>query len=311
MGFQIVIPESEEQLERYFQFRYEMINKLLHLPAGSERDAYDAYSMHRMVVSDEDQIVAVGRIFISDKEALIRHIAVSPGHRQQGLGLMLMRALEQAALDEGVQRIVLTARDQRSLEFFSQAGYNPDGDPHYHKANMFLQQMVKMLDEPCHFVRSPELCEQLYQEIYKRIPLSEKIGIKLTHYDQERLETSLSFGGNTNAYASSMFAGSSYCQAVLTGWSLLWIALQELQMEAEIVLIDGSIRHRRPIHGDCRARAARSQVENIASALTPGHSRSRFKIAVKLYSGERVAAEFEGLFLLRRLSCRPKKVDEC
>lgn len=302
MGFKIVVPENDEQLERYFQFRYEMINKPLHLPFGSERDAYDAYSMHRMVTTETGDIVAVGRIFVSDKEALIRHIAVHPDYRQQGIGLMLMRALEQAALDEGVQRIVLTARDPGSLEFFSQVGYAPDGDPHYHKANLFLQQMVKILDEPNHFLRSPQLCEELYQEIYKRIPMSEKIGIKLTHYDDERLETSLSLGGNSNAYESSMFAGSSYCQAVLTGWSLLWISLKELGLDAEIMLIDGSIRHRRPIQGECRASATRAQVQSLSKAFKPRHSRSRFKIAVQLYSDNHRVAEFEGIYLLQQLT---------
>lgn len=310
MGYQIVTPETAEQIDAYFRFRWEILNKPLQLPLGSERDAYDTYSMHRMIIDEDDQIVAVGRIFITDsEEALIRYIAVSSDHRQQGLGLMLMHALEQAALDDGVLRIVLTARDKGSLEFFTQAGYLPDGDPHYYKTNLFQQQMVKRLDDPCQFIRSPQLCHRLYQEIYKRIPLSEKMGIKLTRFDEDQLETKMSLGGNANAYAS-MFAGSSYCQAVLTGWSLLWLSLNEMKMDAEIVLIDGSIRHRRPIQGECKAVSLRKQLRGLPKAFTAGHSRTRFKLAVDLYDGDRQVAEFEGLFLLRKLQCRrPEEMD--
>lgn len=310
MQYQIVTPQGDEQLERYFQFRWEVLNKPLHLPLGSERDAYDAYSQHRMVLDENDQIMAIGRLFISDsEEALIRHIAVNANYRKQGFGLMIMRSLEQAALSEGVQRIVLTARDEESLDFFTQAGYLPDGEPYYYKTTFFQQQMVKHLDEPCHFTRSAELCHKLYQEIYERIPLSEKIGIKLTRYDNELLETRLSLGGNANAY-ESMFAGSSYCQALLTAWSLLWLALEELNMDAEITLVDAQIQYRRPIQGECAAQAKRSQVVNMSESFNAGHSRTRFKIAVELYSSDHLVAEFEGLFLLRRLQCRrPEKVN--
>ncbi|MFM2486078.1 bifunctional GNAT family N-acetyltransferase/hotdog fold thioesterase [Celerinatantimonas yamalensis] len=311
MPYQIVTPETDEQLARYYQFRWEVLNKPLQLPLGSERDAYDTHSQHRMVVDDRDTILAIGRLFITDsEEALIRHIAVNPDYRKQGLGLIVMRSLEQAALDEGVQRIVLTARDQDSQEFFTQAGYLPDGEPYFYKRNLFQQQMVKRLDERCQFIRHPELCHKLYQEIYKRIPLSEKIGIKLTRYDDQLLETRLSLGGNANVY-ESMFAGSSYCQALLTAWSLLWLALQELNMDAEIVLIDAQIQHRRPIQGECSAQALLGQIKNMHRSFSSGHSRTRFKIAVALYSGDRLVAEFEGFFLLRRLQCRrPKEVDQ-
>lgn len=311
MTYQIVIPKSDEQLERYFEFRWEILNKPLQLPLGSERDAYDTYSEHRMVTNSQGDIVAVGRLFINDsEEALIRHIAVRDDHRKQGFGLMVMRSLEQAALAQGVRRIVLTARDQDSYDFFVQAGYLPDGEPYYYRTTLFQQQMIKHLDEPCLFLRSPQLCEQVYQEIYQRIPLSEKIGIKLTRFDEQGLQTRLSLGGNANFY-ESMFAGSSYCQALITAWALLWLALAELHLEAEIVLIDGNIRHRRPIGGDSIAFAKCAQINKLPQSFNAGHSRTRYKVAVEVYSGDYLAAEFTGLFLLKRLQChRPEEMDE-
>ena len=47
--YHLRVPQTEEELERYYQFRWEMLRKPLHQPKGSERDAWDAMAHHQMV----------------------------------------------------------------------------------------------------------------------------------------------------------------------------------------------------------------------------------------------------------------------
>ncbi|MDU1424431.1 MAG: GNAT family N-acetyltransferase, partial [Klebsiella michiganensis] len=51
--YHLRVPQTEEELESYYQFRWEMLRKPLHQPKGSERDAWDAMAHHQMVVDEE------------------------------------------------------------------------------------------------------------------------------------------------------------------------------------------------------------------------------------------------------------------
>lgn len=76
--YHLRVPQTEEELERYYQFRWEMLRKPLHQPKGSERDAWDAMAHHQMVVDEQGNLVAVGRLYINaDNEASIRFIRSS------------------------------------------------------------------------------------------------------------------------------------------------------------------------------------------------------------------------------------------
>lgn len=48
--YHLRVPETAEQMDAYYQFRWEMLRKPLHQPLGSERDAYDALAHHQTVV---------------------------------------------------------------------------------------------------------------------------------------------------------------------------------------------------------------------------------------------------------------------
>ncbi len=88
--YHLRVPQTEEELERYYQFRWEMLRKPLHQPKGSERDGWDALAHHQMVVDEEGNLVAVGRLYINaDNEASIRFMAVHPSVQDKGLGTLM------------------------------------------------------------------------------------------------------------------------------------------------------------------------------------------------------------------------------
>ncbi|STW66335.1 GNAT family acetyltransferase YiiD [Klebsiella michiganensis] len=69
--YHLRVPQTEEELESYYQFRWEMLRKPLHQPKGSERDAWDAMAHHQMVVDEEGNLVAVGRLYVNAETKLL------------------------------------------------------------------------------------------------------------------------------------------------------------------------------------------------------------------------------------------------
>lgn len=109
--YHLRVPQTEEELERYYQFRWEMLRKPLHQPKESERDGWDALAHHQIVVDEEGNLVAVGRLYINaDNEASIRFMAVHPSVQDKGLGTLMAMTLESVARQEGVKRVTCSAR---------------------------------------------------------------------------------------------------------------------------------------------------------------------------------------------------------
>ena len=54
--YHLRVPQTEEELDAYYHFRWEMLRKPLHQPKGSERDAWDAMAHHQMVVDEEGNL---------------------------------------------------------------------------------------------------------------------------------------------------------------------------------------------------------------------------------------------------------------
>lgn len=175
--YHLRVPQTKEELERYYQFRWEMLRKPLHQPKGSERDAWDAMAHHQMVVDEEGNLVAVGRLYINaDNEASIRFMAVHPSVQDKGLGTLMAMTLESVARQEGVKRVTCSARED-TVEFFAKLGFVNQGEittPQTTPVRHFLMiKPVASLDDILH---RGDWCGQLQQAWYQHIPLSRKNG---------------------------------------------------------------------------------------------------------------------------------------
>ncbi len=136
--YHLRVPQTEEELDAYYHFRWEMLRKPLHQPKGSERDAWDAMAHHQMVVDEEGNLVAVGRLYINaDNEASIRFMAVHPSVQDKGLGTLMAMTLESVARQEGVKRVTCSARED-AVEFFAKLGFVNQGKSPPRKLRRFV-----------------------------------------------------------------------------------------------------------------------------------------------------------------------------
>ena len=123
MNYNIISPEKQEEFNQYYYFRWEYLRKPLDKQLGTERDDIEDLSIHRIVLNKTKQIIAVGRVHHNSSiESQIRYFAVDKNYRRQGIGSYLMQDLENIALRENRQIMMLNAREN-ALSFYESLGY--------------------------------------------------------------------------------------------------------------------------------------------------------------------------------------------
>lgn len=117
--FKLITPTTDNQLNKYFHFRWQMLREPWRMPIGSERDEYDSMSHHRMIVDSRGYPMAIGRLYITpDCEGQIRYMAVKANRRSKGMGSLILVALESLARQEGAKRLVCNARED-AIPFYA------------------------------------------------------------------------------------------------------------------------------------------------------------------------------------------------
>lgn len=294
--FRLITPATDGELTQYYDFRWRMLREPWHMPVGSERDAYDELSHHRMIVADSGEPIAVGRLYMTpDNEGQVRYMAVHPDYRHKGMGALVLMALESLARQEGAKRLVCNARED-AISFYARNGFVNQGELSEERGPVRHQQMVKPLKPLNEVVRNPDLCQALQELWQYQIPISDKMGIAISQYTGYRFEVSARLNANLNP-SQSMFAGSIFTMATLAGWGFVWMLLKERQLQADIVLADSKIRYTAPVTERPRAVAGVESLRGDLDRLAGGR-KGRVVVDVEVYSGEQQAATFTGTYML-------------
>lgn len=119
----ITTPESDEDFQRYYDLRWQLLRKPWQQPKGSEQDELENQSYHVMCLDLDNTIIGIGRLHtISNTEAQIRYMAVTNNHQRQGIGQQLLTALENHAKQQSIHIITLHAREA-AIGFYEKQAY--------------------------------------------------------------------------------------------------------------------------------------------------------------------------------------------
>ena len=122
LGYKIIEPRTDKQFSQYYDFRWLLLRKPWQQAKGSEKDEFENAAEHRMAMLD-DQIIAVGRLhYINNKTAQIRYMAVKTAYGNEGVGKKLYFELENIALSNNIELIILNAREQ-AIGFYKKMGF--------------------------------------------------------------------------------------------------------------------------------------------------------------------------------------------
>ena len=122
-NFEIRSPSSEEEWERYDNFRWEVLRKPIKMSHIPLKDNLEEASIHLMGVTSDGKILACGRLHLNTSyEAQIRYMGVSKDLRRSGIGSKMLKKLEDDAIKQGANQIMLNAREN-AVPFYKSLGY--------------------------------------------------------------------------------------------------------------------------------------------------------------------------------------------
>lgn len=293
----IIIPHTEETFQRYYDLRYRVLREPFHRPRGSEYDEYDSVSEHRMLVDEDDgRVIGVGRVhYNSPEEAQIRFMAIDPDYQGQGHGVALIYALEKVALQQNAKRIIVNSRDN-TVGFYERCGYLLTEEANTVDNPLAEHQLVKRLDHSNYIVYRPDWCEDLQRVWHEGIPISKAMGIHIYQYTGRMFEVHAPLASNINVH-NTMFAGSIYTLATLTGWGMVQLQLQETGMQGSIVLGKADIEYKKPLKDNPRAVCNLLDVEGHFESLKTGKN-AKLKLTVAVYDGDDFVALFTGVYFV-------------
>src|SRR5688572_12898598 len=118
----IIEPETNEDLAKYFQLRFEILRKPWNQPYASTKDEWEDQSIHVLMVDEKDEAVACGRLQVNSKnEGQIRSMAVRTDLQGKGLGKKIIEYIEQRAKELEMKTILLDARIN-AVKFYERCG---------------------------------------------------------------------------------------------------------------------------------------------------------------------------------------------
>ncbi|MEU5823495.1 GNAT family N-acetyltransferase [Streptomyces sp. NPDC047803] len=127
---------DEQDRAACFQLRKEVFVGEQNVPEEIEYDAYDADAVHVIAVAADGTALGTGRLLHGPAAAAhsgvdptvgsLGRLAVSKEARGLGVGAALVRAIEDAARDQGLAAVDLHAQTH-ALRFYERLGYEPYG----------------------------------------------------------------------------------------------------------------------------------------------------------------------------------------
>ena len=115
-------PDNKEEFYKYDLFRWKILRQPIGKSVQSLKDEHENSSFHLIGLIDK-KIVACGRLHLnSPDEAQIRYMGVSKDLRRSGIGSKMLKKLEDDAIKQGANQIMLNAREN-AVAFYKSLGY--------------------------------------------------------------------------------------------------------------------------------------------------------------------------------------------
>lgn len=141
--------------------------------------------------------------------------------------------------------------------------------------------------------------QQLQVILHEEIPLTRHIGITVDFYDGHTLRLRAPLQNNIN-HKSTAFGGSLYSVAVLCGWGMLYLKMQEHGLAGHIVIQESHAHYGLPVDTDILAETAfESEVELDKFMRTfQRMGRARIQLAIVVRQGEEIGFRLDGRYVV-------------
>ncbi len=140
--------------------------------------------------------------------------------------------------------------------------------------------------------------QRLQQVLETEIPITRLMEIRVQDYDGQQLVLAAPLTPNIN-HKSTAFGGSLYSLAVLNGWGLLYLKMQELELNSHIVIFESSILYHLPVKTDfvsvCKITDERDW--HRFQTVFRRKGRAKIRLLANILTNEGLAVSFQGTYV--------------
>ncbi|WP_169308435.1 GNAT family N-acetyltransferase [Ferrimonas aestuarii] len=136
---------NDHEYRKGLHLRYQILRQPWGQPVGSELDEIESESWHKVIITEQGEVVGSGRLHRVDTyTGQIRYMAIAESCQGQGLGRVLLAGLEQQAVELGMNEVMLQSRENQT-GFYVKLGYQDVGAGHTLFGSIAHRKMVKVL----------------------------------------------------------------------------------------------------------------------------------------------------------------------
>lgn len=120
---EVKFAKNKIELDNIIELRYKILRQPWHQPFESSTDGMEDSTYNAFIENEGGKVVACGRLQENDNHiGQIRYMAVSNGEQGKGFGKMILKALEEKAIEIGLTAIELQAREN-AVAFYERHDY--------------------------------------------------------------------------------------------------------------------------------------------------------------------------------------------
>lgn len=134
---------------------------------------------------------------------------------------------------------------------------------------------------------------------HQQIPITQAMGVRVVAHDESQFVVEAPVALNSN-HLGTAFGGSINAVSTLAAYGLVWLGLRG--QAAHVVVAESSIRFLRPVRETIRAICRHPEAEWTAfQTRFAGKGKARITLSVTVVEAGRTVAEFEGIFVARKV----------
>jgi thioesterase domain-containing protein len=139
---------------------------------------------------------------------------------------------------------------------------------------------------------------ELERYLREEIPLTRAMSVQVAAIDADSVTLQAPLAPNINHH-DTVFGGSAAALAILAGWALLYVRLEQERIAARLVIQRSSVEYQRPIAGDFTARAwlESAAAWSAFTATLARRGRARISVVATLAQAGESAGGFTGQFV--------------
>ena len=148
-------------------------------------------------------------------------------------------------------------------------------------------------------MRPSELLRETEHFLHAHIPLTRAMEVHVESFDEDALTLTAPLAVNHN-HLGTAFGGSLAALAMLAGYSLLWLELDD--REAHIVISESQLKFLRPVTGTIRAVCRRPDSASLMSfkEQLAEKGKARIQLETTIAAGGEIAVAFTGTYVAKR-----------